>query len=98
MVLWQRRPTPMKLAHLPPEVLADLRQGDRWRPDIDPGVDSKHEFWMDWGHFSLLTTIHRAPNREPTCSPLLGVTCCCPCRARIIHKSGSCTSCLALTA
>jgi hypothetical protein len=41
----------MKLAHLLPEVLDDLRQGDRWRLDIDPGFDSKHEFWMDWGHF-----------------------------------------------
>ena len=41
----------MKLAYVPPEVLADLRQGDRWRLDIDPGFDSKHEFWMDWGHF-----------------------------------------------
>jgi len=53
----------MKLAHLPPEVLADLRQGDRWRPDIDPGVDSKHEFWMDWGHF--LVADHYPQSAKP---------------------------------
>ena len=41
----------MKLADLPPEVINDLCQEDKWRLDIDPGFDSKHEFWMSWRHF-----------------------------------------------
>ena len=41
----------MKLADLPPEVMDDLCQEDAWRLDIDPGLDSKHEFWMAWRHF-----------------------------------------------
>ena len=40
----------MKLAELPQEVIEDLC-GDRWRLDITPRWDSKHEFWMDWRHF-----------------------------------------------
>lgn len=41
----------MKLAELPQTVIDDLCQEDRWRLDIDPGFDSKHEFWMAWHHF-----------------------------------------------
>ncbi len=41
----------MKLAHLPQEAINDLCQDDYWRLDIDPGFDSKHEFWMVWRHF-----------------------------------------------
>jgi hypothetical protein len=44
----------MKLADLPREVIADLCQEDGWRLDIDPGFDSKHEFWMVWQHFISL--------------------------------------------
>ena len=44
----------MKLANLPQEVLEDLCQDDLWRLDIDPGFDSKHEFWMVWRHFVAL--------------------------------------------
>ena len=41
----------MKLTELPQEAIADLCQDDDWRLDIDPGFDSKHEFWMVWRHF-----------------------------------------------
>jgi hypothetical protein len=47
----------MKLADLPQPVLDDLCQddpGNQWRLDIDPGFDSKHEFWMAWHHFLKL--------------------------------------------
>ena len=44
----------MKLADLPKEVIGDLCQDDYWRLDIDPGFDSKHEFWMVWRHFVAL--------------------------------------------
>lgn len=44
----------MKLADLPQTVLDDLCQEDGWRLDIDPGFDSKHEFWMAWHHFLKL--------------------------------------------
>lgn len=43
----------MKLADLPKDVIADLCNDD-WRLDIDPGFDSKHEFWMAWQHFITL--------------------------------------------
>ena len=44
----------MKLADLPNEVIDDLCQEDKWRLDIDPGFDAKHEFWMSWRHFLSL--------------------------------------------
>ncbi len=44
----------MKLADLPKEVIDDLCQEEHWRLDIDPGFDSKHEFWMAWQHFLAL--------------------------------------------
>ncbi|BAZ07174.1 hypothetical protein [Calothrix sp. NIES-3974] len=44
----------MKLAELPKQVIDDLSQKDKWRLDIDPGFDAKHEFWMNWGHFITL--------------------------------------------
>lgn len=44
----------MKLADLPQVVLDDLCQDNQWRLDIDPGFDSKHEFWMAWHHFLKL--------------------------------------------
>jgi hypothetical protein len=44
----------MKLADLPSEVIDDLCLEERWRLDIDPGFDSKHEFWMAWRHFLAL--------------------------------------------
>jgi hypothetical protein len=44
----------MKLADLPQTVLDDLCQEHQWRLDIDPGFDSKHEFWMAWHHFLKL--------------------------------------------
>ncbi|MBE9009750.1 hypothetical protein IQ250_05985 [Pseudanabaenaceae cyanobacterium LEGE 13415] len=45
----------MKLTDLPQAVLDDLCQDQQWRLDIDPGFDSKHEFWMAWHHFLKLT-------------------------------------------
>lgn len=45
----------MKLADLPQDVINDLCQDDNWRLDIDPGLDSKHEFWMVWRHFIALS-------------------------------------------
>lgn len=44
----------MKLADLPPEVIDDLSNEQQWRLDIDPGFDTKHEFWMAWRHFLIL--------------------------------------------
>jgi hypothetical protein len=44
----------MKLAHLPKEAIEDLCQDEYGRLDIDPGFDSKHEFWMVWRHFLAL--------------------------------------------
>lgn len=44
----------MKLTDLPKEVIDDLCQDENWRLDIDPGFDSKHEFWMAWRHFIAL--------------------------------------------
>jgi len=44
----------MKLTDLPQNVLDDLCQDQKWRLDIDPGFDSKHEFWMAWHHFLKL--------------------------------------------
>ncbi len=44
----------MKLVELPSEVIKDLCQEDKWRLDIAPGFDSKHEFWMVWRHFIAL--------------------------------------------
>ncbi len=44
----------MKLADLPKEVIDDLCQDEHWRLDIEPGFDSKHEFWMAWRHFIAL--------------------------------------------
>ena len=44
----------MKLADLPKEVVDDLCQDERWRLDINPGFDSKNEFWMVWRHFVAL--------------------------------------------
>jgi hypothetical protein len=41
----------MKLSDLPQTVLDDLCQDEHWQLDIDPGFDSKHEFWMAWHHF-----------------------------------------------
>lgn len=47
----------MKLADLPPEAINDLCQDDKWRLDIDPGFDSKHEFSMSWRHFIALREV-----------------------------------------
>ncbi|MFM9266661.1 hypothetical protein [Tychonema sp. BBK16] len=44
----------MKLTDLPQDVLDDLCRDQEWRLDIDPGFDSKHEFWMAWHHFLKL--------------------------------------------
>jgi hypothetical protein len=44
----------MKLTDLSQAVLDDLCQDQQWRLDIDPGFDSKHEFWMAWHHFLKL--------------------------------------------
>lgn len=41
----------MKLADLPPDVIDDLSSEQRGQLDIDPGFDSKHEFWMAWRRF-----------------------------------------------
>jgi len=52
----------MKLADLPPAVIEDLCHKDNWRLDVDPGLDSKHEFWMAWHHF---ITLPEDPDRLP---------------------------------
>jgi hypothetical protein len=44
----------MKIKDLPKEAIEDLSLEENWRLDIDPGFDSKHEFWMAWRHFLVL--------------------------------------------
>jgi hypothetical protein len=63
----------MRLRDLPQEVLDDLSQEDRWRLDIDPGFDSKHEFWMAWRHFLVLPepTASGAPATEEVLADFL---------------------------
>lgn len=53
----------MKLADLPPSVIEDLSIEQKWRLDIDPGLDAKHEFWMSWRHF-LIPFESIVPNSE----------------------------------
>ena len=55
----------MQLADLPQEVIDDLSQEDRWRLDIDPGFDSKHEFWMAWRHFLAVPDAASSPQTTP---------------------------------
>ncbi len=50
----------MKLTDLPQQVIDDLCQDDCWRLDIDPGFDSKHEFWLVWRHFIGFPDLIRA--------------------------------------
>jgi hypothetical protein len=50
----------MQLADLPPAALADLCDETHWRLDIDPGFDTKHEFWMTWQHFLTVSDWVRA--------------------------------------
>lgn len=54
----------MKLTDLPQAVLDDLCQDQQWRLDIDPGFDSKHEFWMQWHHFLKLPEESYVPRSE----------------------------------
>lgn len=54
----------MKLADLPQAILDDLCQDNQWRLDIDPGFDSKHEFWMAWHHFLTLPEDSYFPRTE----------------------------------
>ena len=44
----------MKIKDLPKEVIAALSSEEISRLDIDPGFDSKHEFWMTWENFLVL--------------------------------------------
>jgi len=43
------------MAELPQAVLDDLGDEQRWRLDIDPGFDAKHEFWLAWRHFLTMS-------------------------------------------
>ena len=45
----------MKLADLPPEVIEDLSRKEKWRIDIDPGFNAKHEFGSSWNKFVNLS-------------------------------------------
>src|SRR5262252_8227201 len=45
----------MRIAELPQAVLDDLCDEQRWRLDIDPGFDAKHEFWLAWRHFLTMS-------------------------------------------
>ncbi|MBW4443832.1 MAG: hypothetical protein KME10_21900 [Plectolyngbya sp. WJT66-NPBG17] len=63
----------MKLADLPQAVLDDLCQEQQWRLDIDPGFDSKHEFWMAWHHFLKLPEESYFPRDEDSLAEFLTV-------------------------
>ena len=63
----------MKLADLPQAVLDDLCQDNQWRLDIDPGFDSKHEFWMAWHHFLTLPDDLYSPRTEDSLADFLTV-------------------------
>lgn len=54
----------MNLANLPQDVIQDLCQEDKWRLDIDPGLDAKHEFFLSWQHFVALP--EPSPYYKPT--------------------------------
>ena len=45
----------MKIAELPQSTLDDLCDEQRWRLDLDPGFDAKHEFWLAWHHFLTMS-------------------------------------------
>jgi hypothetical protein len=45
----------MKIAELSQVILDDLCDEQRWRLDIDPGFDAKHEFWLSWRHFLTIS-------------------------------------------
>ncbi|GAP99569.1 hypothetical protein [Leptolyngbya sp. NIES-2104] len=61
----------MKLVDLPQAVLDDLCQDQQWRLDIDPGFDSKHEFWMAWHHFLKLPEESYFPRSEDSLAEFL---------------------------
>ncbi|GAP98004.1 hypothetical protein [Leptolyngbya sp. NIES-2104] len=63
----------MKLAELPQDVLDDLCQEQQWRLDIDPGFDSKHEFWMQWHHFLKLPDDAYFPRTEDSLAEFLTI-------------------------
>jgi hypothetical protein len=63
----------MKLADLPQSVLDDLCQEQEWRLDIDPGFDSKHEFWMAWYHFLKLPEDSHLPRGEGSLAEFLTI-------------------------
>jgi hypothetical protein len=63
----------MKLTDLPQGVLNDLCQADQWRLDIDPGVDSKHEFWMSWHHFLTFPEPSYSPRMEEDLAEFLKI-------------------------
>jgi hypothetical protein len=63
----------MKLADLPQTVFDDLCQTDQWRLDIDPGFDSKHEFWMSWHHFLTFPETSYSPRTEDDLAEFLNL-------------------------
>ncbi|BAU16119.1 hypothetical protein LEP3755_66860 (plasmid) [Leptolyngbya sp. NIES-3755] len=63
----------MKLTDLPQAVFDDLCQDQQWRLDIDPGFDSKHEFWMQWHHFLKLPEESYSSHREDSLAEFLTV-------------------------
>ena len=44
----------MKLLELPQAVLDDLADEEKWRLDIEPSMESKHEFYLSWDTFVVL--------------------------------------------
>jgi hypothetical protein len=63
----------MKLADLPPDALNDLCHRDQWRLDIDPGFDSKHEFWLSWHHFLTFPEPSYSPRTEEDLAEFLNI-------------------------
>lgn len=63
----------MKLTDLPEAVLDDLCQDQQWQLAIDPGFDSKHEFWMAWHHFLRLPQDSYFPRTEDSLAEFLTI-------------------------
>lgn len=53
----------MNVLELPQAALDDLRDEEKWRLDIDPGLDAKHEFYLSWRSF---LTVYEGPYYQGT--------------------------------
>ncbi len=55
----------MLLIDLPSEIIKDLNNQEKWRLDVDYGLDAKHEFFFTWASF-IETTEYQIIDEEET--------------------------------